>query len=373
MITKPRGLYLHIPFCVRKCNYCDFASFKEANCTWREKYIDTLCHEIGMYADEDISIDTIFFGGGTPSLLTAGEFSLIVNKIRETFDILPNTEFTIEANPKTLTEEKLKCFMSFGVNRLSIGLQSIRENEQKTLGRIHNYDDFLATFHMARRLGMKNINVDLMYGIPDQTMESFGKTLESVIALEPEHVSLYGLILEEGTPLYNSRETLNFPTEDDECEMYYLATDIMRKMGYLHYEISNYAKDGYQSRHNLKYWHADEYIGVGLAAHSYYSGVRYGNSCDSMEYLAGDYAKYDMGETLDTDSLAYEYVMLHLRLADGFDLSEYRERFGRDFRQGREKILLTMEKNGLLTMENNRISLTERGFYVSNNILTELL
>ena len=373
MTTKPRGLYLHTPFCVKKCNYCDFASFKEADCDWREKYIDTLCQEISLYADRGISIDTIFFGGGTPSLLTPCEFKRIVDRINDTFVVLPNTEFTIEANPKTLTEEKLRAFMSLGVNRLSIGLQSIHENEQKTLGRIHNYDDFLSTYHMARRLGIKNINVDLMYGIPDQTMESFGKTLESVTALEPEHISLYGLILEEETPLYNARDILDFPTEDDECEMYYLATDLMRKKGYLHYEISNYAKDGYHSRHNMKYWHADEYIGVGLAAHSYYQGIRYGNSCDTREYLAGDYAKYDMGDPLDKDSLAYEYVMLHLRLAEGFDLSEYRERFGLDFRQDREEILSMMENNGLLTMENNRISLTERGFYVSNNILTELL
>ena len=373
MITKPRGLYLHIPFCVKKCNYCDFSSFKESNCNWRKKYIDTLCQEIELYSDKDISIDTIFFGGGTPSLLTACEFKRIVDRINETFVVLPNAEFTIEANPKTLTEEKLKGFMSLGVNRLSVGLQSIHETEQKILGRIHNYDNFLSTYHMARRLGIKDINVDLMYGIPDQTMDSFRQTLESVIALEPDHVSVYGLILEEGTPLYNSRETLNFPTEDDECEMYYLATDIMRKMGYLHYEISNYAKDGYQSRHNMKYWHADEYIGLGLAAHSYYQGRRYGNSADIDEYLAGDYAKYDFEEALDSESLAYEYVMLRLRLSEGFDFSEYQGLFGRDFRQGREDILSKMEKNGLLTMENGRIALTERGFYVSNNILTELL
>ena len=373
MTTKPRGLYLHTPFCVRKCNYCDFASFKETDCTWREKYIDALCHEIELYADKGISIDTIFFGGGTPSLLTTSEFSRIVDKIKETFVVLLNAEFTIEANPKTLNEEKLKAFMTSGVNRLSIGLQSIHDNEQKKLGRIHNYDDFLSIYHMARRLGIKNINVDLMYGIPDQTMESFSKTVESVIALEPEHVSLYGLILEEGTPLYNARETLSFPTEDDECDMYYLATSLMRKNGYLHYEISNYAKEGYTCRHNMKYWHADEYIGVGLAAHSYFSGARYGNTDDIVEYLAGDYAKYDCAEMLDNDSLAYEYVMLHLRLAEGFDLSEYRELFGRNFRQGREESLSMMEKNGLLTMESDRISLTESGFYVSNNILTELL
>lgn len=373
MTTKPRGLYLHTPFCVRKCNYCDFASFKEADCAWRESYIDTLCHEIEMYAEKGISIDTIFFGGGTPSLLSTDEFRRIFDKINETFVVLPNTEFTIEANPKTLTEKKLKSFMSLGVNRLSIGLQSIHENEQKILGRIHNYDDFLSTYHMARRLGIKNINVDLMYGIPEQTMESFGKTLESVIALAPEHISLYGLILEEGTPLYNARECLAFPTEDDECDMYYLATDLMRKNGYLHYEVSNYAREGFACRHNMKYWHADEYIGVGLAAHSYYSGVRYGNGGDATEYLAGDYAKYDSGDLLDNESLAYEYVMLHLRLADGFALSEYQERFGVDFCHGREEILSVMEKNGLLSMENGRISLTERGFYVSNNILTELL
>ena len=373
MTTKPRGLYLHTPFCVRKCNYCDFASFKEADCSWREKYIDTLCHEIGLYADKNIVIDTIFFGGGTPSLLTPLEFSRIVEKINESFIVLPDVEFTLEANPRTLTEEKLKDFMSLGVNRLSIGLQSVHENEQTILGRIHNYDDFLSTYHMARRLGIKNINVDLMYGIPNQTMESFYKTLERVISLEPEHMSLYGLILEEGTPLYNARETLVFPSEDDECDMYYLATDVMRRSGYLHYEISNYAKEGYASRHNIKYWHANEYIGVGLAAHSYYSGVRYGNSDDIGEYLSGDYAKYDLGEVLDNKSLAYEYVMLRLRLSEGFDLTDYRDRFGTDFRQGREETLSMMEKGGLLTIENNRISLTERGFYLSNNILTELL
>jgi oxygen-independent coproporphyrinogen-3 oxidase len=297
----------------------------------------------------------------------------LVQTIKKAFSISQSAEITFEANPGTLTREKVDAFYKLGFNRVSLGLQSIHKNEMEKLGRIHNYDDFLSTYHLARRLGIKNINVDLMYGIPDQTMGSFGKTLESVIALEPEHLSLYGLILEEGTPLYNARETLAFPGEDDECDMYYLATDMMRKSGYLHYEISNYAKEGYSSRHNMKYWHADEYIGVGLAAHSYYSGVRYGNSGDISAYLSGDYAKYDMGEMLDNESLAYEYVMLHLRLAEGFDPSKYRERFGVDFRQGREEILSKMEKSGLLTMENNRISLTERGFYVSNNILTELL
>lgn len=373
MTTKPRGLYLHTPFCVRRCNYCDFASFKETDCTWREKYIDTLCHEIELYADKGISIDTIFFGGGTPSLLTASEFSRIVDKIKETFVVLPNAEFTIEANPKTLNEEKLKAFMTSGVNRLSIGLQSIHDNEQKKLGRIHNYDDFLSIYHMARRLGIKNINVDLMYGIPDQTMESFCDTLRSVIDLAPEHISLYGLILEEGTPLYDAKDKLIFPTEDEECDMYYKAAEFMQRAGYNHYEISNYAKDGFECRHNLKYWHADEYVGVGLAAHSYYSNVRYGNPDDIHEYLSGNYARYGREDALDHDSLSYEYVMLHLRLAEGFRLSEYERRFGKDFRSGREDILSKLKACGLLTIENDKIALTERGFYVSNNILTELL
>ena len=197
MTTKPIGLYVHIPFCVQKCNYCDFCSFPCGEVGWRNEYIDALCKEIGSYQDLNITLDSIFFGGGTPSLLSVDEFSRIISAIRKGFSVVSDCEFTLEANPKTLTEEKLRSFIDFGVNRLSIGLQSINENETKLLGRIHNFDDFLNSYQLARNLGISNINVDLMYGIPEQTKESFKQTLKKVLELSPEHISLYVLILED--------------------------------------------------------------------------------------------------------------------------------------------------------------------------------
>ncbi len=373
MTTDSRGLYVHIPFCVRKCNYCDFASFGCSSIDWRERYIDALCGEILSYRDKSIGIDSIFFGGGTPSLLTPSEFERIVSAIAEGFNVFPNTEFTLEVNPKTVDEEKLASYVRYGVNRLSIGLQSIHENEQKILGRIHNFDDFLKTYYLARKSGIKNINVDLMYGIPEQTMESFGETLRRVTDLSPEHISLYGLILEEETPFYRIKDKLPLPTEDTECDMYYLAANKLSAAGYSHYEISNYAKEGYECRHNLKYWHCEEYIGVGLSAYSYFDGARFGNSDSIEEYLGGSYAKYSREDKLDKDALAYEYVMLAFRLKEGFSLDEYKVRFDRDFLEGRADIIDRFEKVGYLINRNGRIALTESGFYVSNSILTELL
>ncbi len=373
MTTDARGLYVHIPFCVRKCNYCDFCSFKLSSAHWRERYIERLCQEIESYKGRDICIDSIFLGGGTPSLLTPEEISKIVKVIMSSFRILPDTEFTLEANPKTLDEEKLAAYLDLGVNRLSIGLQSIHENELKILGRIHSYEDFLFSYKLARSAGIENINIDLMYGIPEQTVDSFKQTIESVLGLSPEHISLYGLILEEGTPLFERREVIDFPGEDTECDMYYLAAKALAKKGYSHYEISNYAREGRQSRHNLKYWRCREYIGVGLSAYSYFEGRRFGNTSDIEEYLKQSAEQYNRGEPLDKESLAYEYVMLGLRLSEGFSLEEYRARFGRDFLLGREELLDSLIRGGYMKREGGRLSLTESGFYVSNSILTELL
>ncbi len=373
MTTDGRGLYIHVPFCVRKCNYCDFCSFGISEIAWREKYIDRLCTEIESYKGQDITIDSVFFGGGTPSLLTPDEFRRIVCTVRECFVVSPLAEFTVEANPKTLDEKKLLNFVECGVNRLSIGLQSIHENELKILGRIHNFEGFLESYNLARRCGIKNLNVDLMYGIPEQTMDSFEKTLKKIIKLSPEHISLYGLILEEGTPFFKMKEDLPLPSEDTECDMYYLAAKMMADSGYSHYEISNYARPGLECRHNLKYWHCDEYIGVGVSAYSYFGGCRFGNTDDIDEYLSSPCTKYDYRERLDVDSLAYEYVMLGLRLAEGISLDEYKYRFGRDFLSGREKIIDDLKVGGYLSVDNGRIRLTEKGFYVSNSILTELI
>ena len=373
MKAKPTGLYVHIPFCLKKCAYCDFCSFINADFPQKAEYIDALCAEISGYKDKEITLDTIFFGGGTPSLLTGEEFSKIMRSIRESFSLSDGLEFTVEANPKTLTTEKLRVYMSEGVNRLSMGLQSANSNELAALGRIHTYEEFVESYTLAREAGIKNLNVDLMYGIPEQTMDSFRYTLEAVCALAPEHISVYGLILEEGTPLYKSVDKYRMPTEDAECDMYYLAADYLRDKEYSHYEISNYAKEGLECRHNLKYWKCDEYIGVGLAAYSYFGGKRYGNTAEKDEYLSqnGDITIYEEESTLESE--AYEFVMLGLRLSEGISLSEYKARFGRDFLDGREEKIKSFFELGYISLSEDNLSLTERGFYVSNSILTSLL
>ena len=373
MKAKPIGLYVHIPFCLKKCAYCDFCSFISADFPQKSEYIDALCKEIDSYKDRGITLDTIFFGGGTPSLLSGEELTKIVKHIRAAFTLQDNVEFTIESNPKTLTKENLNAYIKAGVNRVSIGLQSVNENELSALGRIHTYDEFLESYRLVRECGIDNVNVDLMYGIPNQTKSSFINTLSKTVALAPEHISLYGLILEEGTPLYSSACSYRMPTEDEECDMYYLAAQFLANQGYSHYEISNYAKPGKECRHNLKYWHCDEYIGVGLAAHSYFDGKRFCNTTERGAYLDAERGIITSEETLDKESRAYEFVMLGLRLKEGFSLSEYKNQFGNDFFVGREEKIARFIDLGYVTVHLDRIALTEKGFYVSNAILTELI
>ena len=375
MKAKPIGLYVHIPFCLKKCGYCDFCSFSDLDENTRRAYLKRLREEIFRYrrSEEKIPVDTVFFGGGTPSLLTASEFSEICSAMRESFEILSGAEFTVEANPKTLTEEKLSSFLSEGVNRISIGLQTIHQNELKILGRIHTFEDFKSSCQLVSDAGFKNVGIDLMYGIPEQTNESFKETLMTAISFKPTHISAYGLILEEGTEFWQKRDLLSFPDEEAECEMYSLATRILSENGYNHYEISNYARPGFESRHNLKYWRGEEFVGVGVAAYSYYNGARYGNSRTLSEYLSENAEQYVLREIIDKDSQAYEYAMLRLRLSEGFSLAEYKSRFGSDFLSGREEKISKLSRGGYLTVSNGKIALTERGFYVSNAILTELL
>lgn len=364
------GIYVHVPFCVRKCSYCDFCSFPIGDTDWRGDYLDRLICEIESYGGQGICADTLFIGGGTPSLLSCDEFGRLVDTLRETFSFSANTEFTVEVNPGTLTDEKLRSYVSRGVNRLSFGLQSIHENELKILGRIHTFDDFLSAFALARKHGIENINVDIMYGIPEQTAASFSETVEHVISLCPEHISAYGLILEENTPFWGIRDKLPLPTEDEECDMYYAAAKALSERGYNHYEISNYSKPGYECRHNLKYWRKQEYIGLGLSAHSYFCGKRFCNASDFTEYRSGGQVSY---EERTRESDVFEYAMLRLRLTEGFSLDEYRERFGIDFCETRKDIIERLCEGGFATVKNGRICLTERGFYVSNAILSELL
>lgn len=371
MISKSIGLYVHIPFCLRKCNYCDFCSFA-CDAQTRGKYVDALISDIASYCGRGISVDTIFFGGGTPSILSPDEFSRICEAIAKSFEISKELEFTIEANPATVDKEKLMSYKSAGVNRISLGLQSIHENELKMLGRIHSYDDFLATYSLCRAVGFDNINVDLMYAFPNQTVESLGQTLREVTAISPEHISLYGLILEAGTPLYEMRESLVFPSEETELSMYRLATETLSRAGYSHYEISNYARAGCESRHNLKYWRDMEYIGVGLSAYSYFNGVRYGKTGDMALYLK-DPSANAYTERINESEQKKEYIMLSLRLSEGLSFADYRARFSEDFLSGREKQISEYERLGLLSRTEGGIALTERGFYLSNTIISSLM
>ena len=372
MKTDAIGLYVHIPFCLKKCAYCDFTSFPVCDFSRREQYIDELCKEIASYRSHNATIDTVFFGGGTPSLLSGSEFSKISDTISNSFKIATNVEFTMEANPGTISRDNLSGYIECGVNRLSIGLQSIHENELKNLGRIHDYGDFLKSYTIARELGLTNINVDLMYGIPDQTIESFCTTLSNVISLNPDHLSVYGLILEPGTPLHQRVDRLVLPNEDEEVDMYYHAAEFLLGAGYEHYEISNYSKAQKRCAHNLKYWHLNEYIGVGLSAHSFYRGKRYYNSSALNEYFSPIGKGYMCNPNEEFDQ-AFEYVMLGLRTADGISLGEYEKQFGRNLVDGRAEMLAKLSDLGLITMRNDRLSLTERGFYVSNTILSELI
>ena len=371
MKAKPIGLYVHIPFCLKKCRYCDFCSFENAAKEKKVEYIAKLIEEIKSYKREPkICLDSVFFGGGTPSILEPAEFLSIGLAISEAFDVLEDTEFTVEVNPKTVTVEKCLAYKSAGVNRISIGMQSIHENELKKLGRIHNFSDFLCAYRLLSE-HFSNISVDVMYGIPDQTLHSFEKTLDEVISLSPRHISVYGLMLEEGTPLYEMRDTISFPDEDEECDMYSLAVRKLGAGGYSHYEISNYAKDGFECRHNLKYWQANEYIGVGISAASRYGDRLFTNTDSLDEYLSGGGVNYI--RKYEISDYKTEYIMLSLRLARGIVLSEYREIFKEDFLSDRRETLGEFLRLGYLKITDRSVALTDSGFYLSNYIISQLL
>ena len=375
MKNKKLGLYVHIPFCVKKCNYCDFCSFSDVDSLTRARYIERLCEEIASYKGraECYRVESVFFGGGTPSLLSGEEFEKITSVLREVFVWDDSIEFTLESNPKTLIRENLEHYIACGVNRLSIGLQSIHENELHRLGRIHNYEDFLSSFNIARECGIKNINVDIMYAIPEQTRESFLATVDTVSALPLTHISAYSLIIEESTPFGRARDKLILPSEEEELLMVDDLHKKLRERGYMHYEISNYAKEGRESRHNLLYWNMEEYIGFGLSAHSDFSGTRFSNTDVMDEYLEENYIEYRMYETPDTAQRAFEYAMLRLRLKSGLSLREYEKRFHCSFLEGKEEYIEKCVRGGFLLLSDDNLAFSEEGFYVSNEILSEIL
>ena len=365
-MDKSLGIYIHIPFCVRKCRYCDFLS-GPANEEVKEKYVAALLKEIEQNAEilENRRVETIFFGGGTPSVLNGSEIVRIMKRLRDFVKISEDAEVSIEANPGTVTKEKLLQWKEAGINRISFGLQSADNEELKRLGRIHTWEEFVENYQLARACGFTNRNVDLMSALPGQTIDTWKTTMERVTALNPEHISAYSLIIEEGTPFYEAYadhpELL--PTEEEERAMYYETKAFLASKGYERYEISNYAKPGFECRHNLSYWERIDYLGLGLGAASLLGNVRKSNQTELSEYLKGNFDGEE--EVLDEVSAMEEYFFLGLRKMQGVDWTPYREQY--------QKTVERLMAEKLIELNGDYIRLTELGIDVSNFVLSQFL
>ncbi len=370
----PRGIYLHIPFCVKKCNYCDFCSFPQVNTATKEQYVRRLCEEMQRFAPQAMGrvFDTAYFGGGTPTLLPTASLAHLLQTVRNCFALTDDAEITLECNPATADRTALRTLREAGFNRLSIGAQSFDDGELAALGRVHDARAIYDTVKSAREAGFANISLDLMYGIPYQTPDSFARSLQTAISLGVEHLSVYSLIVEEGTPFYDCRHTLPLPDEDTLCAMTVHLTEALGTAGYERYEISNYARAGYRSRHNLHYWNLDDYLGFGPSAHSLWCGVRTGHSRDLASYLdGGDIIEPE--ERLTEGAARDEYVMLRLRLCDGVDKTAFLTRFGVPFDALYGDRAASFVRAGLLLEDEDRIAFSAQGFEVSNAVLSELL
>lgn len=389
MRRKQIGLYIHIPFCKQKCSYCDFCSYANKE-SFIKRYIQCVLKEIIEVGnnnkidfengkDDLFLVKTIYIGGGTPSLIDSKYIVQIIEDIKLNFEIDEKAEITIEVNPGTVTLEKLEDYNKVGINRLSIGLQSTHEHLLKEIGRIHTYLDFLDTFRFAREAGFENINVDLMIGLPNQTLEEVKDSIEEIVSMEPEHISVYSLILEENTPLFKKvEEGLELPNEDLERKMYWAVKQTLEQNNYIHYEISNFAKKGYESKHNLDCWNQKEYIGFGVAAHSYTNGIRYSN-IENLEQYIKNYEEDKTEENLvfhekqDMETMQKEYMLLGLRKIDGVSIQEFKIKFVANpvFLYHSELEKLVNEE--LLEIDGDMIKLTNKGLDLANIVWEEFV
>lgn len=366
---KELGLYIHIPFCKQKCYYCDFISYPNKD-NFIESYINTLINEYKNYKAEEYIIKTIYIGGGTPSYIDSKYIVKLLNEI----NIDNAEEITIEVNPGTTTKQKLMDYKLAGINRLSIGLQATQDVLLKKIGRIHTYGEFLDTYNMAREVGFKNINVDLMLALPEQSTIDIKESVEKIIELNPEHISVYSLILEEGTKLYEMVNNKECKLIDDnlEREMYWTVKKMLEKNGYIHYEISNFAKEGYFSKHNTACWNQEEYIGIGASAHSYLDGRRYSN-CENIEEYIKDYNNRQVNEIQDKLSKEKEYMILGLRKLEGIKISEFEIKFNENpiylFRNELNKLV----DLDLIEIDLNDIRLTSKGLDLANIVWEEFI
>lgn len=369
------SLYIHIPFCVRKCLYCDFPSFSGMESIF-DDYVRMLCREIDeTYSDyRGMEVKSIFVGGGTPSVLPPALLGRISDKIFSRFDVDSKAEITIETNPGTLDAKKLAEMKSMYFNRLSMGLQAWQDRLLKKLGRIHTADEFEANFLQARDAGFKNINVDLMFALPAQSLDDWQETLEKVMKLRPEHISAYSLIIEEGTPFFDmfDRGELKETDEDTDRKMYYLAKEMLFDKGYKQYEISNFAKEGFECYHNKVYWRTEEYQGFGLGAHSYADGVRFHNTYDMKEYLRGEGLRLDK-EFLSIEEKQEEFMFMGLRMNEGVSEAEFLRRFGESMDSAYGDEIKELISEELLVKKDGRLSLTDRGVDISNSVFEKFI
>lgn len=381
MQKKDLSIYIHIPFCIKKCDYCDFLSAASSP-EERAYYTRVLQKEIRAF--EPLSyiykVKSIFFGGGTPSVLEIPHFNRITQQLFDSFDISDDAEITVECNPGTLNEEKLKAYRSAGVNRLSLGLQSADENELRLLGRIHSFEEFRSNFALARRLGFDNINVDLMSGIPTQTMDSWKETLKKTVELAPDHISAYSLIIEENTPFYErylgARGRSALPDEELDRKMYHYTHSYLSENGYERYEISNYSKPGRQCRHNTVYWTMKSYLGLGLGASSYLDRKRFSNprSFDGYrDFVKDAYRSFKTCEPQSLKETMEEFMFLGLRMDRGVFTGEFERTFGKSFDELYGGVTKRLEDTGFITRKEGVIKLTSKGIDVSNRVLANYL
>lgn len=369
------GIYIHIPFCKKKCKYCDFISFF-GNEEIIKKYFEKLNKEIKNSKYKNRNVTTIYIGGGTPSFVNSKYIVRLLQTIFEEFNVFKDSEITLEINPGTITKEKLEDYKNSGVNRISIGLQSTQDRLLDLIGRIHTYREFLNTYDLVKEVGFKNINIDLMLALPTQTENELVDSLNKVIELSPNHISLYSLILEEGTELHKLVENgkLELPNEKIERKMYWKTKSILEKNGYNHYEISNFAKSGFESKHNNDCWNQEEYIGFGLAAHSYIGNKRFSNVDNFEEYINNDFEKsIQIHEEQNKEEKAKEFMILGLRKIKGISISEFERKFRINplfyFRFEIQKLT----ENGLIEVDLDNIKLTKKGLDFANIVFEEFI